>query len=98
MLDLTSIETQTQETLRVKRLPMCSFENDRLCGRAGPRTRRFDEHHDEKRSSILVSPLHALACMDRGLYLKAAVQVRDANPILQGSQPCEGAPVAQVGV
>ena len=33
----------------------------------------------------------------RGLYLKAAVQVRDANPIPQGPQPCEGALVAQVG-
>ena len=30
----------SEDTLRVKRLPMCSFENDRLCGRAGPRIRR----------------------------------------------------------
>ena len=81
-----------------KRNPICGFEDDRLCGRAGPNNiRRFDELHDEKRSSILASPLHALTCMDRGLYLKAAVQVRDANPIPQGPQPCEGALVAQVG-
>ena len=76
---------------------MRGFEDNRLCGRAGTHIRRFDEHRDEKRSSILASPLHALACMDRGLYLKAAVQVRDANPIPQGPQPCEGALVAQVG-
>ena len=59
-----------------KRNPICGFEDDRLCGRAGPHIRRFDELHDEKRSSILALPLHALACMDRELYLKAAVQVR----------------------
>ena len=51
----------SEDTLRVKRLPMCSFENDRLCGRAGPRTLRYDEHHDENRPSILASPLLALA-------------------------------------
>ena len=80
-----------------KRNPICGFEDDRLCGRAGPHIRRFDELRDEKRSSALASPLHASACMDRGLYLKAAVQVRDANPTPQGPQPCEGALVAQVG-
>jgi hypothetical protein len=26
----------SEDTLRVKRLPMCSFENGRLCGHAGP--------------------------------------------------------------
>ena len=80
-----------------KRNPICGFEGDRLCGRAGPHIRRFDELRDEKRSSTLASPLHASACMDRGLYLKAAVQVRDANPTPQGPQPCEGALAAQVG-
>jgi hypothetical protein len=35
----------SEETFRVRRLPLCSFENDRLCGRAGPRIRRCDEHH-----------------------------------------------------
>ena len=34
-------------TLRAKRLPMYSFENDRLFGRSGPRTRRYDGHGDE---------------------------------------------------
>jgi len=81
-----------------KRNPICGLEDDRLCGRAGPSNiRRFDELHDEKQSSILALPLHALAYMDRGLYLKAAVQVRDANHIPQGPQPFEGALVAQVG-
>ena len=31
-----------------KRNPICGFENDRLCGRAGPHIRRFDELHDKK--------------------------------------------------
>ena len=51
----------SEDTLRAKRLPMRSFENDRLFGRAGPRTRRYDEHYDENRPSILASPLLALA-------------------------------------
>jgi len=68
----------SEDTLRVKRLPVCSFDNDRLCGRAGPRTRRYDEHRDEidrvywHRHSLL------WPARIRGLYLKAAVQVRDS--------------------
>ena len=59
-------------TLRVKRPPMYSFENDRLFGRAGPRTRRYDEHHDENRPSILASPLLALASKNSWTLLEGS--------------------------
>ena len=62
----------SEDTLRVKRLPMCSFENDRLCGRAGPRIRRYDEHHDENRPSILASPLLALASKNSWTLLEGS--------------------------
>ena len=68
----------SEATLRVKRLPMCTFENGRLFGRASLFTRRLDEHHDENRPSKFVSPPLASACKDRGLYLEAAVLVRGA--------------------
>ncbi len=37
---------------------------------AGPRIRRSDEHHDDKRSCKLDWPISAPACMDRGLATK----------------------------
>ncbi len=62
----------SEDTIRVKRLPMCSFENGRLCGRAGPRIRRYDEHHDENRPSILASPLLALASKNSWTLLEGS--------------------------
>ena len=62
----------SEDTLRVKRLPMRSFENDRLCGRAGPRIWRYDEHHDENRPSILASPLLALASKNSWTLLEGS--------------------------
>ena len=62
----------SEDTLRAKRLPMFSFENGRLCGRAGPRTRRYDEHHDENRPSILASPLLALASKNSWTLLEGS--------------------------
>ena len=91
----------SEDTLRVKRLPMCSFDNDRLCGRAGPRTRRYDEHHDENRPSILASPLLALASKNSWTPLEgssSSTRCSNLHPKYQGPRPCEGALVAQVGV
>ena len=56
----------------------CAASRTTECGRAGPRIWRYDEHHDEidrvywHRHSLL------WPARIRGLYLKAAVQVRDA--------------------
>ena len=70
----------SEDTLRVKRLPMCSFENDRLCGRAGPRIRRYDEHHDENRPSILASPLLALASKNSWALLEGSSSSTRCKP------------------
>ena len=89
----------SEDALRVKRLSMCSFENDRLCGRAGPRIRRFDENHNENRSSKMVSPLLALASTDSWTLLdgsSSSARCNDAHLNEPGN--ARALLVAQVGV
>ncbi len=66
----------SEDTLRVKRLPVCSFENGRLRGRACPRTRRSDEHHDKNRPGNWHRHSLLWPARIRGLFLKAAVQIQ----------------------
>ena len=50
-------------------------------GRAGPRIRRYDEHHDENRPSILASPLLALASKNSRTLLEGSSSSARCNKL-----------------